>query len=129
MAGRVAAVVEKFRNTQEEGIRELVVAEVPPLQPARDEVVVEVKAATLNFQDLLHLTGSYQVKPNPPFTPGVEIAGVIAAVGEGVRSHKVGDRVEGRCWIEAYEAFAPKGTNPQEEGFFPGCGGLASLAL
>jgi NADPH2:quinone reductase len=50
-------------------------------------------AAALNFFDILQVQGKYQVKPPFPFTPGAEVAGIVDAVGSGVRSVKEGDRV------------------------------------
>ena len=56
-------------------------------------MLVDVKAAALNFPDVLMLRGLYQERPPLPFIPGLELAGVIAAVGEGVTRYKAGDRV------------------------------------
>jgi len=67
--------------------------EVEPLEPRAGEVVIDVKAVGLNFPDLLQIRGGYQVKPALPFTPGAEIGGVVSAVGEGVTTLAVGDRV------------------------------------
>ena len=55
--------------------------------------LVDVKAAGVNFPDLLMVQGKYQFKPPLPFVPGAEVAGVVAAVGEGVASRSVGDKV------------------------------------
>ena len=63
----------------------------PALKPGT--VLLDVAAAALNFPDLLMLRGLYQVRPPLPWIPGMEMAGTIAAVGEGVTRHKVGDRV------------------------------------
>ncbi len=63
----------------------------PALTPG--SVLIDVKAAALNFPDVLMLRGLYQERPPLPFIPGLELAGVIAAVGEGVTRHQVGDRV------------------------------------
>jgi len=57
------------------------------------EVLVDVQAASLNYPDVLMLRGLYQEKPPLPFIPGLELAGVVAAVGEGVTRSKPGDRV------------------------------------
>jgi NADPH2:quinone reductase len=57
------------------------------------QVLVDVHAASLNFPDLLVVQGLYQYKPEPPFIPGAEAAGVIAALGEGVDGLAVGQRV------------------------------------
>lgn len=61
--------------------------------PGKGAVLVDVKAAGINFPDLLVITGDYQVKIPPPFIPGSEASGVVAAVGEGVERFKPGDRV------------------------------------
>ena len=63
----------------------------PVLAPGA--VLIDVAATALNFPDVLMLRGLYQERPPLPFIPGLELAGVIAAVGEGVTRHKVGDRV------------------------------------
>lgn len=73
----------------------LKVEEVPSPRPGPDEVVVEVKASSLNFPDVLLVQGQYQVKPPLPFSPGMELAGVVKEVGAGVRGVKAGDRVIG----------------------------------
>ncbi|MDH4105247.1 MAG: NADPH:quinone oxidoreductase family protein [Gammaproteobacteria bacterium] len=63
----------------------------PALKPGT--VLIDVATAALNFPDLLILKGLYQFKPPLPSIPGMELAGTIAAVGEGVARWKVGDRV------------------------------------
>jgi NADPH2:quinone reductase len=59
----------------------------------KGQVAVEVRAAGLNFPDLLSIAGKYQVRSEPPFIPGIEAAGVVKEVGEGVTRHSPGDRV------------------------------------
>jgi NADPH2:quinone reductase len=71
----------------------LVVEDVPSLRPGKGQVVVSVKAAGVNFPDVLIIQGKYQFKPEPPFSPGGEVAGVVKAVGEDVSGVEVGDRV------------------------------------
>jgi NADPH:quinone reductase len=71
----------------------LVVEDVPSPAPGPGEVVVSVKAASLNFPDVLIIQNKYQIKPPLPFSPGGEVAGVVKAVGEGVAGAKVGDAV------------------------------------
>ena len=71
----------------------LVIEDVPDPVPGAGEVLVEVKAAGLNFVDVLAIAGKYQVKTPTPFVPGSEAAGVILSVGEGVASFNPGDRV------------------------------------
>jgi NADPH2:quinone reductase len=77
----------------------LVVEEVPALKPSKGQVVVSVKAAGVNFPDTLIIQGKYQFKPEPPFSPGGEVAGVIKELGEGVAGWKPGERViAGSTW-------------------------------
>ena len=67
--------------------------ETPTPQPKAGEVRVAIRAASLNFPDLLIVQGKYQMKPALPFVPGSEYAGVIDAVGDGVTHLKLGDAV------------------------------------
>ncbi len=71
----------------------LVYEEVPSPVPGKGEVVVTVKAASVNFPDVLIIENKYQMKPSLPFSPGSELAGVIKSVGEGVTRFKPGDKV------------------------------------
>ncbi len=66
---------------------------LPDLQPKAGEVVIDVKAAAVNFPDVLIIENKYQLKPPLPFTPGAEIAGVVRAAGEGVTHLPPGTRV------------------------------------
>ncbi|VAV92444.1 Oxidoreductase, zinc-binding dehydrogenase family [hydrothermal vent metagenome] len=61
---------------------------------AEDDVVIDIKACSVNFADSLMIEGSYQVKPPLPFSPGVEVAGIISEVGSNISGWKVGDRVQ-----------------------------------
>ena len=63
--------------------------------PGDDEVVFDVKAAGLNFADVLMIAGQYQVKTPPPFIPGNEAAGIVTAVGRNVTRFKTGDKIIG----------------------------------
>lgn len=72
---------------------ELVVEEVDSPQPGPGQVLVEVHAAGVNFPDTLIIQGKYQFKPEPPFSPGGEVAGTVRRVGPGVEGWAVGDRV------------------------------------
>ena len=67
--------------------------EIPTPQPKAGEVLIAIKAASLNFPDLLIVQNKYQFKPAPPFVPGSEYAGVVEAVGEGVRHLEPGQHV------------------------------------
>jgi NADPH2:quinone reductase len=75
------------------GPETLVVEEVPSPHAGAGEVVVDVKAAGVNFPDMLMIQGKYQVKPPLPFTPGAELAGVVKEAGGGVTHVKPGDAV------------------------------------
>ena len=83
----------------------LVLEEVPDPVPGPGEVVVDMKAAGVNFPDVLIIQNKYQFKPELPFSPGAEFAGVVSAVGEGVTRLKAGDRVIGSV---TFGAFAEK---------------------
>jgi NADPH2:quinone reductase len=73
----------------------LVIEEQDDPVPADNEIVFEVRAAALNFADVLSVAGRYQVRTPPPFIPGNEAAGIVTAVGSAVSRFKVGDRVIG----------------------------------
>jgi NADPH2:quinone reductase len=75
------------------GPETLVVEEVLDPTPRPGEVVIEVKAVGINFPDTLIIEDKYQFKPPRPLSPGAEVAGVIEAVGEGVKGLFKGDRV------------------------------------
>ena len=83
-----AIVVDAFGPP--EGLR---MAEMPVPVPGPGEVVVSVRAAPVNYVDLLVVGGSYQFLPARPFVPGKGPAGVIGALGSGVATLKIGDRV------------------------------------
>ncbi|MBL0093548.1 MAG: NADPH:quinone oxidoreductase family protein [Piscinibacter sp.] len=67
--------------------------ELPTPRPGAGEVLIAIKAASLNFPDLLIVQNKYQMKPPLPFVPGSEFAGVIEAVGDGVKHLKPGQAV------------------------------------
>jgi NADPH2:quinone reductase len=75
------------------GVEALQWQELPTPEPKAGQVRLAVKAASLNFPDILIVQNKYQFKPTLPFVPGSEFAGVVEAVGEGVSSVKPGDRV------------------------------------
>ena len=72
-----------------------VVKDVPVPEPGPGEVRIRVRAAAVNFPDLMQTRGEHQHKPQVPFTPGMELAGEIDALGEGVTAFAVGDPVAG----------------------------------
>ncbi len=83
----------------------LVLEEVADPVPGEGEVVIDIRAAGVNFPDVLIIQNLYQAKPALPFAPGAELAGVVSAVGPGVTNRAVGDRVIGSS---TWGAFAEK---------------------
>src|SRR5258708_14369298 len=81
----------------------LVVEELPSPKPGAGEVVISVKAASVNFPDVLIIQNKYQFKPPLPFSPGSELAGVVKEAGAGVSNVKPGDKV---IAFTTYGAFA-----------------------
>ena len=77
----------------------------PPLSPGM--VMVDVKAAGVNFPDILLVEGKYQMRPDTPFVPGMEAAGVVSAVGEGVQGVSPGDRVIVATMLGAFAEKTP----------------------
>ena len=73
------------------------IEEVEAPAPAEGEALVEVAYAGLNFFDLRIIEGKYQVRPKPPFSPGGEFSGRVAALGAAVRGFEIGDPVLGFC--------------------------------
>jgi len=74
-------------------LSDLVIEERDEPTPGEGQVVVDVRAAGVNFVDGLLCQGQYQIKPPTPFIPGGEIAGEVSAVGSGVTGVSIGDRV------------------------------------
>jgi NADPH:quinone reductase len=93
-----------------DGPKSLHVDDIAEPTPGPGEVLVEVKAAGVNFPDVLLSYGKYQFKPEPPFIPGGEAAGIVTAVGEGVQSTFIGDRVA--LWL-IHGAFAERVVVPE----------------
>ncbi len=75
------------------GVEALNWKELPTPQPGSGEVLIEIKAASLNFPDLLIVQNKYQLKPPLPFVPGSEYAGMVRALGAGVTGLKLGQSV------------------------------------
>ncbi|AOW25191.1 NADPH:quinone oxidoreductase [Sphingomonas melonis TY] len=82
-------------STAPGGPETLELTESPDPVPAKGQVLVAVKACAINYPDVLIIEDKYQFKPQRPFAPGGEIAGVIEALGEGITDWQVGDRVMG----------------------------------
>ncbi len=79
--------------TDPTGVEALAWTELPTPTPKAGEVLVEIRAASLNFPDLLMVQNKYQIKPPLPFVPGAEWAGVVQAVGDGVTHLRPGQAV------------------------------------
>lgn len=75
------------------GVEALSWQQLPTPQPGTGEVLIEIKAASLNFPDLLIVQNKYQLKPPLPFVPGSEYAGTVRALGAGVTGFKPGQSV------------------------------------
>jgi NADPH2:quinone reductase len=86
------------------GPADLEMGEVPAPVLEADEVLVEVRAASVTFMDNLIVSGLYQMKPPLPFVPGTDVAGVVTAVGDDVRHFKPGDRVAAQHWTGGFLA-------------------------
>lgn len=71
----------------------LAVRELPSPRPSPGQVVIDVKASSVNFPDALMVQGQYQVKPPLPFSPGADFSGVVKEVGTGVTRFAAGDDV------------------------------------
>ena len=85
-----AVVVDAFGPPEVCTLRDL-----PDPAPGPGEVLIDVRACGVNYPDLLVIDGTYQFKPDLPFTPGKEAAGDVAALGAGVTTLKVGIRMIG----------------------------------
>jgi NADPH:quinone reductase len=75
----------------------LVLEETPDLEPTPNQVIIETKACSVNFPDTLIIQNLYQFKPELPFSPGGEVAGIVKKVGENVKHLQVGNRVFALC--------------------------------
>ena len=102
-----ALVVKEFG-----GIENVSLGEVAKPAPMAGEVLIEVRAVSVNFVDLVMISGVYQFKPALPFVPGKLPAGVVAAVGPGVTKFKVGDRAVAQA---EYGGFAEFVAMPEEQ--------------
>lgn len=82
------------------------VRDVATPQPGAGEALVRVRAASVNFPDLLMTRGEYQLKPPLPFTPGLDLAGEVVALGDGVTGLSVGDAVVGGARLGGFAEYA-----------------------
>jgi NADPH:quinone reductase len=104
-----AVVVRKF-----DSIDKIEIDNLPDPRAEAGEVVIDVKAAEVNYPDLLVISGQYQVKPPLPLSPGKAAAGIVSQVGDCVVGLSVGDRVS---TLVEYGAFAEKLRAPAQNVF------------
>jgi len=82
------------------------VADMTTPSPGPGQVLVKVRAASVNFPDLLMTRGAYQFKPPLPFIPGLDIAGEIVILGEGIKGFGLGDAVVGGARLGGFAEYA-----------------------
>jgi len=82
------------------------VRNIEPPKPGPGEVLIKVHAASINFPDLLICQGKYQLKLEPPFTPGMDMSGTITDLGDGVDAFDIGDEVCGGTRFGGFAEFA-----------------------
>src|SRR5688572_23847709 len=130
-----AMVCEAFGGPEVLALRE--VPDPPP--PGRGEIQVRIGARGVQYVDVLMLAGKYQFRPEPPFIPGNEGAGVVVAVGDGVGEFRAGDRVMSRHTLGALAELGnakaalcdkvPEGMSTEHAGVFRGAYATAYYAL
>ena len=130
-----AMVCEAFGGPEALALRD--VPDPPP--PGPGEIQVRIGARGVQYVDVLQLAGKYQVRPEPPFIPGREAAGVVAAIGSGVAGLRVGDRVMCRLETGAFAELGnakvtltdkvPEAMSIEEAGVFRGAHNTAYYAL
>src|SRR5262245_43047882 len=130
-----AMVCEAFGGAETLALRD--VPDPPP--PGVGEVQIRIGARGVQYVDVLQLAGKYQVRPEPPFIPGREGAGVIVAVGPGVADFRAGDRVMCRLETGAFAELGnaktaltdkvPDAMSPDEAGVFRGAYNTAYYGL
>lgn len=84
-------------STETGGPETLSLGEMVDPTPAAGQIVIDIKACSINYPDVLIIQDLYQFKPARPFAPGGEVAGIVSAVGEGVSGFAVGDKAIGLC--------------------------------
>ncbi len=92
-----AVVCKEFAS-----VEKLSYEDVPDPVAGKGQIVVDIKASGVNFPDGLLVQGLYQMKPDFPFIPGSEVAGVITELGEGVSHLQIGQRVIALCMLGGY---------------------------
>lgn len=89
-----------------EDLSGVALADIPEPDITPGDVKIRVHAASINFPDILMCQGKYQFRPDLPFVPGMELAGEIVGIGEGVAGYAVGDRVCGGAKTGGFAEFA-----------------------
>ncbi|MFV0476126.1 MAG: NADPH:quinone oxidoreductase family protein [Pikeienuella sp.] len=111
MSGAEARMVKAMLCHDLSGPGGMAMGEIRSLPPGPGEMRIGVRAAGVNFPDLLMSRGQYQFKPEPPFAPGMEVSGVVLDIGDGVEGFSPGDRVI--AWTQSmYPGFAEETTLP-----------------
>ncbi|NWG54609.1 MAG: NADPH:quinone oxidoreductase family protein [Hydrogenophilaceae bacterium] len=115
------------------------VREVAQPAPGPGEALVRVRAASVNFPDMLMCQGKYQFRPDPPFTPGMDMAGEVVALGEGAEGPAIGAAVYGGARLGAFADYAlaqasalqpkPAALSFEEAAAFPAASLTAYVAL
>ena len=94
--------MKALQCTELGGPEKLKVNDVPEPKVIQDHVVIDNKAASVNFPDVLMIQGLYQFQPELPFCPGGESSGIVSAIGEGVENIEIGDRVFAMTGLGAF---------------------------
>jgi len=82
------------------------IREVETPKPGPGELLIQVRATSINFPDILLCQGKYQLKLDPPFTPGMDMSGIVAALGPGVEGFEIGDAVCGGARFGGFAEYA-----------------------
>ncbi|MDC3152629.1 NADPH:quinone oxidoreductase family protein [SAR86 cluster bacterium] len=94
--------MKALQCTELGGPEKLKVNDIPEPKAIQDHVVIDNKAASVNFPDVLMIQGLYQFQPELPFCPGGESSGIVSAIGEGVENIEIGDRVFAMTGLGAF---------------------------
>ena len=121
------------------GPENLIYEEKKPSQIKPNAVRIKVKSIGVNFADTLIIRGKYQERPRPPFSPGLEVSGIVSEIDESEKKFKVGDKVMAIMKYGAYQTevivpqentyYVPKGMQLLHAGGFPVVYGTAYSAL
>ena len=107
-------------HTISDDLSGIAIRDISTPTPGPNEVLIRVRAASVNYPDILLCQGKYQLKLEPPFTPGMDLSGEITALGEGVTGFKLGDPVCGGARFGGFAEYAiisANGLQPKPENF------------